>query len=667
MPVLSVPVERRTSDIMKKNRLFRRIACLGAALALLVPALTAKAAAADKTDAYTAYYEYLRTEIEGLGTADIREADYYKMFSADLFGKMYHSAKVKEILCAYLCDVTGDGVEELILRRRVSNSYSEKMLLNPDESEWLCVYSYINGEVTRIGQVGYWVKKASETSYSMYDPDGYLGSGSVYLCKAADGRYYLSDDEPTIWLDADTFHLFGFDGRWLSPVKTFYANFLPAWRVGSITSSYGDWCFKIDDEYVTMAAMQAAVDQYTAGGVTELAANDYHEVLNTLAAVVSSRFQPSAWAADEVSAAVAKNYVPDALRKDFTSPITRAEFCRLAVRFYEKYTGRVITASAAFGDTQDPAVSKMAGLGVVKGTGNGNFSPDTTLTRQDAAVILMRLADVMHYEPPAAENSFTDRDEIADYALGFVAEAADAGIMNGTGDGRFSPRASYTREQSILTILRMENLSPSVTELTLSRTELELCTTAARQLYVSGKSGSAELSRAVLARLVHWSSSDESVAAVSPGGLVTAVGAGTAEITAEYGGISAVCRVRVNALTDGFYVELPQIVTVDLKSILGDVVAENAVTCRIDSVETTSIDHFWKVTLAVTKLASDATYGEFDLPWRIYDLNGRLLDSGAESVSFGLSHGKFFEGRTFTINVISFASGLDDGIVIEFG
>ena len=652
---------------MGKSKFWKRIVCLGAALALLAPVLTAKAAAADKSEAYAAYYEYLSEEIDGLGTANIRDTDYYHMFSSDLFGKMYHSSKVQEILYAYLYDVTGDGVEELILGRRVSNSYSQTSY-EPDKSDWLCVYSYLNGEVTRIGQCGYWVKKSSETSYSMYDPDGYLGNDGIYLCKGADGKYYLADDEPTLSWDSSSFDLLSFDGRWLSPFKSFYANFVPDWRVGSITSDYGTWYYKIDGKSVTKNTALATFNQYTAGGVTKLANNDYHEVLSTLAAAVGSRFQPSSWAADEVNAAVSKNYVPRALLKDFTSPITRAEFCRLAAQFYETYTGTTITASAAFGDTQDPAVSKMAGLGVVKGTGNGNFSPDATLTRQDAAVILMRLAGVMNYEPAAAENTFADRDEIADYAVDFVAEAAAAGIMNGTGEGRFSPRASYTREQSILTILRMENLNPGVTELTLSNTALEICVTAARQLRVSGKNGSAALSDAVLARLVRWSSSNTSVASVSSSGLVTAVGAGTATITAEFGGCTATCRVTVNALTDGFYARLPQTVTTDIKSNTGNIEVENGVTYRVDSVETTSIKHFWKVGVTVTEVAGDKTYShsQIELPWRIYDLNGRLLDSGTATPTTS-SLGTLAVGKTFSVNVISFVSGRDNGLVLEFG
>ena len=217
--------------------------------------------------------------------------------------------------------------------------------------------------------------------------------------------------------------------------------------------------FKIDGESVDRTTAETTLAQYTSGGVTKLVNNDYRDVLNQLEAAVERDRRPSDWAAAEVDAAAEKGYVPTALAKNYTAPITRAEFCRLAVQFYERYTGETVDAAADFTDTQDSAVRKMAGLGVVNGVGGGRFDPDGTLTRQDAAAILMRLAGVMGYEPAAAENSFADRAAIAGYALDFVAEAAAAGIMNGTGDGNFSPTASYTREQSILTIVRLEKIA----------------------------------------------------------------------------------------------------------------------------------------------------------------------------------------------------------------
>lgn len=456
-----------------KHLKLRRLLCFAAALALAIPALSLRAAAVDKSAAYEAYYFFLKTEEVNIGEP-IADEDYYRMFSEYYTGKMFHDSCVEKILHAYLIDVTGDGVEELFLKRKVSNTFEDVIGTRTSDYEWVCVYSYINGELVRIGQTGYWVYEGEETpygrGYGAMEPEGFIGSifsyeknpyisdDCIYVCKGADGKYVLCDDVQDLFLDDHSFHFYRFDGSHFTAFKTFETYFHPDWKFGSIESVYGHMLYSIDGQSVDRATAESTLAQYTAGGVTKLVNNDYSEVLNKLEAAVERNRRPSDWAAAEVDAATEKGYVPAALAKNYTAPITRAEFCRLAVQFYERFTGETITAAADFSDTQDAAVRKMAGLGVVNGVGNGKFNPDGTLTRQDAAAILMRLARVMGYEPAAAENGFADRAKIASYALEPVAQAAAAGVMNGTGNGNFSPTASYTREQSILTILRMEKL-----------------------------------------------------------------------------------------------------------------------------------------------------------------------------------------------------------------
>lgn len=59
-----------------------------------------------------------------------------------------------------------------------------------------------------------------------------------------------------------------------------------------------------------------------------------------------------------------------------------------------------------------------------------------------------------------------------------------------------------------------------------------------------------------------WSSSDEGVATVSSGGLVTAVAAGAATITASYKGVSGECAVTVEPAAESLSVT-PSSVTLD--------------------------------------------------------------------------------------------------------
>ena len=166
---------------------------------------------------------------------------------------------------------------------------------------------------------------------------------------------------------------------------------------------------------------------------------------------------PSSWAAGQLSQAAVAGIVPDSFESRYTQAATRAEFCSLAVRLYEKATGETITQRATFSDTTDFNVQKMAGLGVVNGVGGGKFDPGGTLTREQAATILARLAEAMGHPLPQAAPAFSDSAAISSWAAAGVGQVQAAGIMAGDGSV-FIPQSAYTREQCILTALRLYNL-----------------------------------------------------------------------------------------------------------------------------------------------------------------------------------------------------------------
>jgi len=167
--------------------------------------------------------------------------------------------------------------------------------------------------------------------------------------------------------------------------------------------------------------------------------------------------EPSDWAQAHVAAAVDGGLVPDRLQSAYTKATTRTEFCALAVRLYETYTGEAITAheaeSLGFDDTEDVDVLKMASIGVVAGIGDGKFAPEALLTREQAATLLGNLANALGQPLPAEAVVFADSRLISDWAVPSVGAVRAAGIMNGVGSDMFAPRDSYTREQSMATML----------------------------------------------------------------------------------------------------------------------------------------------------------------------------------------------------------------------
>jgi len=165
----------------------------------------------------------------------------------------------------------------------------------------------------------------------------------------------------------------------------------------------------------------------------------------------------SSWAASYVHAAIAENLVPERLQSDFARAITRAEFCSLVVALYESRMG-TIQGREAFTDTSDTNVERAAYIGVVLGVGDGRFNPAATLTREQAAVMLARLAVSMSDENPFHRRmplTFADAGDMSSWAVESVEAVVSVSVMSGVGDNRFAPRQPYTREQSIATIMRL--------------------------------------------------------------------------------------------------------------------------------------------------------------------------------------------------------------------
>jgi len=163
----------------------------------------------------------------------------------------------------------------------------------------------------------------------------------------------------------------------------------------------------------------------------------------------------STWAQEGISEAIGLGIVPETLQNYYTNDITRAEFTAIAVLIYETITGREITGRVAFNDTDDINVQKAAYIRIISGTGNNYFSPDMQFNREQAAVIVSRLAAAIGQPFPEATPEFTDNDEISSWALEQTGQVQSAGIMEGIGSGNFNPHGTFTREQSIITMLRL--------------------------------------------------------------------------------------------------------------------------------------------------------------------------------------------------------------------
>lgn len=102
-----------------------------------------------------------------------------------------------------------------------------------------------------------------------------------------------------------------------------------------------------------------------------------------------------------------------------------------------------------------PYVNWAAEKGIVNSTTATTFSPDTNITREQMAVIMANYAKKLGYDLPAAHEAvtFADNAQISGWAAKEVKAMQQAGIMAGKGGNRFDPKGTATRAE-VATVLR---------------------------------------------------------------------------------------------------------------------------------------------------------------------------------------------------------------------
>lgn len=182
----------------------------------------------------------------------------------------------------------------------------------------------------------------------------------------------------------------------------------------------------------------------------------------TASCVFSVRDACSPWAEEIIEGAVNAGLVPKSNQQNFSKAISRRNAAQMFVSLLEASSGtdiqtllrlhNVTMDMNAFTDTKDTAVLACNALGILKGTAPGVFSPDSTLTRAQAAAILNRAARILGVETSGYTHSFTDvAGHWVNPELGWPAHAE---ILKGTGGGMFSPEIELTNEQAIAIVWR---------------------------------------------------------------------------------------------------------------------------------------------------------------------------------------------------------------------
>lgn len=169
------------------------------------------------------------------------------------------------------------------------------------------------------------------------------------------------------------------------------------------------------------------------------------------------------WYGDAVNYVSEKGYMTGVGDNRFApnDEVTRAMFVTILARITMAETDGTVSAftDVPVNKWYTGAVSWAAENGIVNGVGGGMFAPGKSITRQDLCTILYRFVNAMDYELTVGEEkTFTDSASVSSYAAEAVRYASSVGLIAGYDDGTFRPKATATRAQMAVIIMRLARL-----------------------------------------------------------------------------------------------------------------------------------------------------------------------------------------------------------------
>ena len=160
------------------------------------------------------------------------------------------------------------------------------------------------------------------------------------------------------------------------------------------------------------------------------------------------------WAKEHILFAVSRGLFSGTSKTTFSpnTTLTRGMFVtalgRLAGIDPADYQNRKFTdvkANAYY----SPYVNWAASKGIVSGTTSSTFAPDSSITREQMAVIMKNYADKMGYSIPKTLEAvtFADNAQISSWAKDAVKAMQQAGVLSGKANNLFDPKGNATRAQ----------------------------------------------------------------------------------------------------------------------------------------------------------------------------------------------------------------------------
>ena len=177
------------------------------------------------------------------------------------------------------------------------------------------------------------------------------------------------------------------------------------------------------------------------------------------------------WSRTFVIEAAAKNLLPYEFTKSYGDNITREQFCKLIGNFisvkenYKSLEAYMTDRGGAYlrnyfvdCDGVDNSVNILYAMGIVNGKDSTHFDPHGIITREQAATLLSKTAELYWDIETSEPLRYDDTWSVSEWAKVYVTWVNENKVMTGVSATEFAPQGTYTVEQAIATIVRLYNL-----------------------------------------------------------------------------------------------------------------------------------------------------------------------------------------------------------------
>ncbi|MCR8657281.1 S-layer homology domain-containing protein [Paenibacillus endoradicis] len=166
------------------------------------------------------------------------------------------------------------------------------------------------------------------------------------------------------------------------------------------------------------------------------------------------------WAKDAINLAVAKSIVNGYTDGTFqpNKNITRAEFTKLIATALDLPVASnelTFKDAASIQEWAVPFVKQAVNAGIITGYQDETFRANNNITRAEMAVMVVKALNITELAS-ADELTFKDSDSIPNYAKSYVATAVKLGLVTGLTKDTFGPNGQATRAEAVTIIVRAQ-------------------------------------------------------------------------------------------------------------------------------------------------------------------------------------------------------------------